>query len=127
MLRHRLIHGSRVYAQAEQMWQILTAFVMYSGKTTITYGDLATKMGYATTHAGHTLGRPLGLIGKICLQTDLPPLNAIVVTKHGQPGDEVVLRPGSTVKLDQEAVRKVNWFEWHAPVAGSFRKIWDES
>jgi len=58
----------------------------------------------------------------MCLATGLPPLNVLVVTQHGQqPGDEVVLRPGSTVAKDQRDVLAEDWFQWRAPVAGSFR------
>jgi hypothetical protein len=123
MLRRRIVRGARIHDQAEQIWLILTAFVMFSTKQTITYGDLAKKMGYETRNAGHTLGRPLGLVGKMCIESGAPPLNVIVVTKHGQPGDEVLLRPHSTVEADQDAVHAENWFAWRAPTAGSFRRI----
>lgn len=129
MLRPRLAQGSRVWDQAEQVWRILTAVAMMAGRTgkrTITYGELAEFMGY-DSRAGHTLGRPLGLVGQMCLSSRLPPLNVLVVTQHGQqPGDEVLLRPGSTVAADQEAVLAEDWFGWRAPVAGSFRRLLEE-
>jgi hypothetical protein len=138
MLRYRLTRGRRVWSQAETMWLILSGFVMFSGATPakpakITYGDLAMKMGFNTPLAGHTLARPLGLIGQLCLQTKLPglqttlpPLNVIVVSKEtGAPGAEVVLRPGSTVEEDQAAVMAVDWYEWDAPSAGMFRTVWE--
>ena len=131
MLRIRLLRGARVWSQAEHMWAILTGFVMFSGGTpdkpaTITYGELAKRMGYPSPSAGHTLGRPLGLIGQLCLQTRLPPLNVVVVSKEtGAPGAEVVLRPGSTVELDQAAVMGVDWYVWRSPSAATFRAIWE--
>lgn len=131
MLRRRLIRGARVWSQAEHMWAILTGFVMFSGGTpekpaTITYGELARMMGYSSPLAGHTLARPLGLIGQICLLTELPPLNVVVVSKEtGAPGAEVLLRPGSTVETDQADVMAEDWFMWKAPSAGMFRTIWE--
>jgi hypothetical protein len=119
------MRGARVYAQAERIWEILTGFVMWSGRRTITYGELAEKMGYETRHAGHTLGRPLELVGRACLETELPPLSVIVVTKLGQPGDEVLIRPGSTVEEDQAEVHETNWLEWQPPSPGYLRKIWE--
>ena len=119
------MRGARVYAQADRIWAILTGFVMWSHRRTITYGELAEKMGYETRSAGHTLGRPLELVGRACLETGLPPLNVIVVTKLGQPGDEVLICPGSTVEADQAAVHETNWFEWQAPSTGYLRKIWE--
>jgi len=128
MLRRRITRGQRVWDQAEQMWMILIAVATMAGRTgqkTITYGELAEFMGY-DPRAGHTLGRPLGLVGQMCLSTRLPPLNVLVVTQHGYPGNEVLLRPGSTVEADQEAVLAENWFKWRAPVAGSFRALLDK-
>jgi hypothetical protein len=104
---------------------------MYSGglagkPATITYGELAKRMGYPSALAGHTLGRPLGLVGKACLQAGLPPLNVIVVSKEtGQPGAEVILRPGSSVETDQAAVMQEDWYQWHTPSAAMFRAIWE--
>lgn len=132
MLQKRLTSGVRVWAQAEQMWAILTGFVMFSAEMTgrpktITYGDVAKLMGYDSALAGHTLGRPLELIGKLCLTSGLPPLNVVVVSKEtGFPGAEVLLRPDSNVDADQQAVGEINWFSWRAPNANTFRTIWDE-
>ena len=102
MLRRRLTRGARVWSQAEHMWSILTGFVMFSGGTpdnpaTITYGELAVKMGYASPLAGHTLARPLNLIGQVCLQTGLPPLNVIV------PGEPALNTDGLNVIVDAES------------------------
>jgi hypothetical protein len=131
MLQKRLNRGARVWSQAEHMWAILTGFVMFSGGTAdkpakITYGELARRMGYPSPLAGHTLSRPLELIGRLCLKTRLPPLNVVVVSKEtGAPGAEVLLRPNSTVEQDQAAVMKEDWFSWRAPTAGTFRTIWE--
>lgn len=132
LLQKRLTRGVRVWAQAELMWAILTGFVMFSDSTsgqpkTITYGHLARLMGYDSSLAGHTLGRPLELVGRLCLQSNLPPLNVVVVSKEtGAPGAEVLLRPGSTVEEDQAAVAAEDWFRWRAPSANTFRTIWEE-
>jgi hypothetical protein len=132
LLQKRLTRGSRVWSQAEQMWVILTAFVMFSDATageskTLTYGRLAKLMGYDSSLAGHTLGRPLELIGRLCLRSQLPPLNVVVVSKEtGSPGAEVLLRPGSTVEKDQIAVAAEDWFSWRAPSANIFRTIWEQ-
>jgi hypothetical protein len=124
MLRRRRVRGATVWEQAELVWMILTAVAMMAartGKKTITYGELAELMGY-DSRAGHTLARPLSLVGQMCLATGLPPINVLVVTQHGrQPGDEVLLRPDSTVAADQEAVLAEDWYAWRPPVAGSFR------
>jgi hypothetical protein len=126
MLRRRLLRGARVWDQAEQVWVVLTAVAMAKQtgkKKTVTYGELAEWMGYNPAE-GYTLVPALTLVGQMCLATKLPPLNVLVVTKHGQqPGDELVLGPGFTVAKAQKAVLSVNWFEWRAPVAGSFRAL----
>jgi hypothetical protein len=128
MLRRRLNSGVRIWDQAELAWTILVAVAMmerFSGKRTITYGDLAEMMGY-DRKAGITLSRCLDLVGQMCLKNRLPPLNVLVVGAHGQPGPEVILRPGSSVEADQAAVLQEDWFSWRAPVAGSFRSLLEE-
>jgi hypothetical protein len=93
---------------------------------TITYESLAELMGYETSLAAHTLAKPLELIGRLCLQSGLPPLNVIVVSKETRmPGAEVLLSPGSSVVEDQAAVAKVDWYSWRTPSANLFRAIWE--
>jgi hypothetical protein len=131
MLRPYLISGSRVWLQAARIWPILTGFVMFSDRNprapaTITYGELAQRMGYSTRNAGHTLGRALELIGQVCIATGLPALNAIVVGQTtGAPGVEVLLREGYTVEEEQAAVMETEWHQWRAPSASTFRRAWE--
>src|SRR5437773_10029387 len=105
----RFNRGNRLHVRAQQVWLILTAHVMYR-KSTITYKDLATAMGYENPRAAHTLGRQLGIVGWFCTANDLPPLNAIVVNQStGLPGHEVVLRRGRSVPQEQAAVFATDW------------------
>ncbi len=127
-LRHYAL-GDRVYVTAQQLWSILTGFVMWD-KTSlrekrITYGQLALKAGYSDARAGHMLGRQLGIIGNFCLQNNLPALNAIVVTQHtGQPGDEVVFKDGRSVAEEQREVLNHDWYLEAVPTTGMLRKVW---
>lgn len=127
----RYERGDRLPVQAQRIWQILTAFVMYGTepgvtmrKKCMTYGDLALKMGYPDPRAGHTLGRQLGIIGYYCRLNDLPPLNAIVVNQDTNlPGSEVVLREGASLRNEQLAVIKEDWFSIRPPTTGTLRQV----
>jgi hypothetical protein len=127
----RQSRGVRIWSQAEQIWGILTGFVMLSERQPnqvlkITYAHVAKLMGAETAHAGHVLARPLELIGRLCLLSHVPPLNIIVVSgETGAPGAEVLVRAGSSVELDQIAVADHDWFAWRAPSANLFRMIWE--
>ncbi len=131
-MRARILIGARVWMQAELAWSILSVLVMYAKHNpgfpqTVTYGELAKLMGYDKPGAAHTLSRPLALIGDLCLKSNMPPLNVIVVSKETKaPGAELLLRPGSTVEADQAAVMEVNWLGWHAPSGNTFRTLWEE-
>ncbi len=86
-MRARLLVGARVWMQAELAWSILSVLVMYAKHNpgfpqTVTYGELAKLMGYDKPGAAHTLSRPLALIGDLCLKSDLPPLNVMVVSRR---------------------------------------------
>jgi hypothetical protein len=124
--------GDRLYVQAQRIWLILASFVsgMTRGstdRTTLSYGELALCMGYGDARAGHMLGRQLGIVGNYCVLNGLPPLNVIVVNQDtGVPGDEVVLRPGRTVRQEQRAVFSQDWFEVGVPSTGTLRKIWEQ-
>ena len=123
------VRGDRVYVTAQQLWSILTGFVMWEqekgNKSRITYGELALKAGYPDARAGHMLGRQLGIIGNFCLQNNLPALNSIVVTQHsGRPGDEVVHATNRTILEEQKAVLKFGWYFVAVPTTGMLRKIW---
>jgi hypothetical protein len=122
--------GDRLHVQAQQIWLILAAFV--SGPTrrsmdakTMTYGELAERMGYPDRRAGHMLSRQLGIVGQYCVSNGLPALNAVVVNQTtGVPGDEVVLSEDRTVKQEQNAVMAQNWLQLGVPTTGTFRKVW---
>ena len=122
--------SDRVYVQAQQIWLILVAFVMHADKKkarpdTLTYGDLALVMGHDDRRAGHTLGRQLGIVGRFCIENDLPALNVVVVNQvTGAPGAEVVTREGMSVLVEQKAVMKHNWFSVRIPTTGTFRQVW---
>lgn len=123
--------GDRLHVQAQRIWLILVAHVMCSDRDpkapfTITYGEVALAMGYPDARAGHTLGRQLGIIAKFCMDNDLPPLNSVVVSKdHGLPGEHVMLREGKTLKHEQAAVMKQDWFAVRVPTTGTFRTVWE--
>ena len=123
--------GDRLNVQAQRIWLILAAFV--SGPTrrsgddqTITYGELAMRMGYADGRAGHTLARQLGIVGYCCLENGLPALNSIVVNAvTGAPGHDVVLGNGRTVAKEQRAVFAQDWHAVGVPSTGMLRSVWE--
>lgn len=126
--------GDRLYIQAQRIWLILVAFVMEHADRgtprppTITYGELAVKMGAADGRAGHTLGRQLGIVGAFCLDNNLPALNSVVINAQTQqPGAEVVLQPGNTPLDEQHAVASFDWYSVRVPTTGTFRQVWEES
>lgn len=129
----RYQEGDRLYVQAQQIWLILTGLVMNASNNgpninpvTITYGELAIRMGKSNAGAAHTLGRQLGIVGKMCIDNKLPALNAIVVGKAtGVPGAEVLLTPGNTVKQELRAVKAFNWYSVRPPTTGTFRQVWE--
>ncbi|HXP04322.1 MAG TPA: hypothetical protein VN808_09390 [Stellaceae bacterium] len=124
----RFAPGGRVYVQAQQVWLILVAFVMrrqIGDPETITYGDLALKMGYSTRKAAIMLGRPLGIIAEYCRINQLSMLNTIVVDTTGVPGSGVILSKGHTLRQDQADVYKMDWFSVRVPTTGTFRKVWE--
>ena len=124
--------GDRVYVQAQQIWLILTAHAVLRSKTKrngfrkglLSYGDLAELMG-KDRRAGITLARQLGIVGYYCLEHELPPLNVVVVNQDtGDPGADVVLTPGSSVKRDQRSVLKYPWFNLRPPSIKSLKDIY---
>lgn len=127
----RYAAGDRLNVQAQRIWLILASFV--SGPTrrpkdarTITYGDLAIRMGYADGRAGHTLARQLGIVGYCCLANGLPALNSIVVNAvTGAPGHDVVLGEGRTVAQEQLAVFRQDWHQVGVPTTGMLRAVWE--
>lgn len=124
--------GDRLPVQAQRIWLILTGFVsgrpapVSAAKRTMTYGELALRMGYADTRAGYTLGRQLGIVGHYCLMNGLPALNAMVVNKDtGEPGGDVVLTPPGNFRRELQAIFKQDWYEVGVPSAGTLRKVWE--
>jgi hypothetical protein len=122
--------GDRVYVQAQQVWLVLVAYIMSSGRNlekpcTIPYGKLAQKLG-KDPRAGRNLTTALGIVGEYCKYNDLPTINSIVVNeKTGVPGDHVVLRDGKSPAEEQSDVMKRNWFTFRVPTTGTFRKVWE--
>lgn len=126
----RYRRGDRLPVQAQQIWMILTSFVMArrifdrSLEKTIEYGHLAELMGYSDARAGHMLGRQLGIVGHYCRENGLPLLNVIVIAKAtGAPGAEVLLRPDRSLKDEQKAVLKEDWFTVRPPTTGTLRTV----
>lgn len=125
--------GDRINVQAQRIWLILTSFV--SGMTrratdpkTMTYGELALRMGYPDARAGHMLGRQLGIVGKYCLLNSLPALNCIVVNAQTkEPGGDVVLTPGRGFKQELRAVYREDWHAVGVPTTGTLRKVWEQA
>ena len=128
----RFARGDRLPVQAQRIWLILAGHVSGSeqrrrnDERTLTYGELALRMGYDDTRAGYTFARQLGMIGHYCLMNDLPALNAIVVNaRTNEPGEDVVLTPGRTPRQEIAAVHRHDWFSVGVPTPGTFRKVWE--
>lgn len=124
--------NERLYVTAQQIWVILVSVVMgaprskSAGLPTITYGNLALKMGYSDRRVGFTLGRQLGIIGYYCKMNDIPTLNSIVINQDSKlPGDHVVLSDGNSIYDEQVAVMNEDWFGIRVPSTGTFRKVWE--
>lgn len=123
--------GDRLPVQAQRIWLILSGFVSgreirSSSALTLTYGELALRMGYADTRAGHMLSRQLGIVGNYCLMNDLPALNAMVVNAvTKEPGGDVVLTPGRTFRQELSAIYRQDWYEVGVPTTGTLRKVWE--
>ena len=131
-----------MYKRQQQIWLILVGFVMRpalrveqmnddksvgnKGYELITYGELAVLMGHSDKRAGHTLGRQLGIVGKLCILNNLPALNSIVVNQDTEmPGDEVLLTDGRSVAEEQNAVYREDWLKIRVPTTGTFRRTWE--
>ncbi|MCV2879624.1 hypothetical protein OE699_12280 [Sedimentimonas flavescens] len=128
--------GDALYVQAQQIWIILTAFVMsksFPGTSwekfdhpndRIYYSELAAKMG--RPGAQRTLSRQLEIVGRYCVMNNLPALNAIVVNKTSQiPGDGVVLHQSRDEFQEIATVNNFDWFTVRPPTVGALRKVYD--
>lgn len=125
--------NERIFVQAQQIWLILVSMVENSKPTydakfpfLVPYGRVALAMGYDTKQAGRAIGRQLGIVGMYCKMNDMPPINVIVVTQETrEPGDEVLVRDGRSVKQEQSAVMEEDWYSIRVPTVGTFRKVWE--
>ena len=128
--------GDALYIQAQQIWCILTGFVMMHRYPVadpsirrdfvelITYEELAELMGRPDAYG--VLGRQLGIVGDYCLMNDLPALNAIVVNKkYHKPGKRVVHHEDRSVYEEQRAIDEIDWFSVRPPTVGALRKVYD--
>ena len=126
--------GDRLPVQAQRIWLILTGYVcgrpapIRASDRTMTYGELAERMGHADRRAGHMLGRQLGIVGHYCLMNGLPALNAIVVNQDTrEPGGDVVLTPKRDFRGEVKAIYQTDWYTVGVPSAGTLRKVWEAS
>lgn len=128
--------GDPLFVQSQQIWTILTAFVMMKSFTTadgkrrkdlpelISYKELAALMGRPGQQ--HVLGRQLGIIGIYCLMNGLPALNTVVVDeKYEAPGHGVIVSDGRSWSEEVNRVHAQDWFELRPPTLGALRKVYD--
>lgn len=116
-------NGARRYEQAHFIWNILSGLVLFKNQTTISYGELATILGYEP-QAGRTLAEPLGLVSLYCLTNKLPPLSCIVVSKTtNAPGWDGMIPQGSTLDKEQKRVWNTKWHLYRTPSVNAFRKV----
>jgi hypothetical protein len=121
--------GDRQFVQAQQIWEILVAFVSSPIRDSntpkkITYGDLAKCMESKNRRvAPVSLGPSLGIIARYCIMNKLPALNIVAVNKStNQPGVSVVYYSGDLVR-EQKEVYKINWLHFKTPSSGTLRKV----
>ena len=135
--------GDRRHVQAQRIWMLLVASILCyqkkhgrKNKAVLpeelpTYGELATLMGYST-QAGRTFAIAIGMLGWICVENDLPPINAVVVNQHSRlPGDEVVLTGApkthaewlAEVLSNQLDVLNYDWTRIRPPSTGMMLRI----
>lgn len=125
------VPGATAFQQAQQIWMILISFIMHeiefldSQKTvrncrlmppaTLTYGELALKLGYDDKRAGHGLGYPLGILAVLCINSKLPAINTLVVNQvTGKPG-ESVLYHGDLETEQRMVFEHREWFSYRIP------------
>ena len=115
--------GDRVHIRAQQVWLILVHCARL--KRTITYGEVATLMGFDST-AARTSITPVAIVAIWCKNHGLPLLNTLVVTKDtGEPGHQVILKDGETAAQGQQRVFGFDWFSVRVPTPGQFRTAWE--
>lgn len=89
--------------KAALTWPILVERA--TSKNTITYGELAEKLG---THT-RPLKFPLTEIQNYCAENDLAPLSILVVTKDGKPGEGFKEWITGSFEADLATVFEENW------------------
>lgn len=110
--------------RAQQAWVMLGAHVKYVNKP-LTYGELAKQMGLGR-RGPMILGPILTIIGRYCIENELPALNCIVIAEETKtPGPGVVSRYGDW-KRDQRDALKTDWFQFRVPTTGTLRQVWEE-
>ncbi|HCT9038161.1 TPA: hypothetical protein OUB44_001668 [Providencia rettgeri] len=128
------VKGDRINIQAQQIWLILVSHIESTKLNNpypqwvqpITYGEVASLMKREEPNAGFFLSRQLGILGNLCLENSLPPINCIVVNKNtGVPGSEVVLTSDNSLYEDQRAVFNYDWFSVRVPTTGMLRSVWE--
>jgi len=103
-------------ARAVQTWQILIGKAM--NRQTVTYEGLSELM-YGKQAAG-VLAGILGHVAFYCIDSQIPPLTALVVGKGpGKPGDRI---PVDLSKIDEERERvyQHNWYDIYPPSEEDF-------
>lgn len=125
------VPGATAIQQAQQIWMILVSFIMAEIEflnsqkmvrncrlmppATLTYGELALKLGYDDKRAGHGLGYPLGILAVLCINSKLPAINTIVVNQEtGLPG-ESVLYHGELETEQRMIFENKKWFSYRIP------------
>lgn len=109
--------------RAQQVWQILTA-IAYDRKT-ITYGQLAERMGYPPGVVGPFMNNFLNPVALYCQSNNLPILPVLVVSEiTGQPGggiDQYVGR--ERIDGERERVFQTNWHLIVPPTSDHFAQV----
>ena len=97
------------HERAFRTWPILVEIAQ--NNTTITYGDLAKRLGIHH----RTIRYILELIQNYCLEVKLPPLTILIVNSTGRPGDGFVAYDLNDFDHGLEKVWNYNWKELKNP------------
>lgn len=107
--------------RAVQAWQILVSAATH--RQTYTYQGLSRLM-YGHDAAG-VLDRILGHIAFYCIDSDLPPLTAIVVGKgRGTPGQDIPIDLAQA-DSERERVYTTDWYDIYPPNAAELAAAYD--
>ncbi len=102
--------------RALQTYQILIG--MAHNRQTTTYGRLSDLVGFG---GAGVFAQILGLIMTWCERNKLPPLTALVVGRHGAPGEGLVTTEDTD--RDRERVYDIEWYRIFPPSLDEFRAI----